>query len=315
LRRLLIVEDLHWIDPSTLAFLELLVEQCPTAALLLVVTCRPTVRPSWVMRAHVSHVTLDRLGPELVQEMIGLVRGAHVLPVAVRQQIGASTDGVPLFVEEVTKMVLEMDGTREATLNTAQRERALTLTITATLQDLLMARLDRLETAQRVAQLASAIGRGFSYALLQALVPGDESTLQHQLDQLVEAELLYQRGLPPRAIYLFTHALIRDAAYASLLKRTRQHYHQQIAGALEERFPATAEAQPELLAYHLTLGEAWYRAFVYLVRSGDKARHVYANQEAITWYTQAIDASSRSPRRWMRLSSCQCTRGEGSSGC
>ena len=290
---LFIVEDLHWIDPSTLAFLELLVEQSPTAALLTVVTCRPTVRPSWVMRAHVTHVTLDRLGPALVQEMIGVVPGAHGLPVAMRQQIVATTDGVPLFVEEVTKMVLEMEGAHEGTLDAARRERASTLTIPATLQDLLMARLDSLGTAQGVAQLASTIGREFSYALLQTLAPWDTLTLQRELARLVEAELVYQRGLPPRATYLFKHALIRDAAYESLLKRTRQHYHQQIARALEERFAETVAAQPELLAYHWTLSETWDSAFVYLVRSGDKARQVYANQEAITFYTQAIDASER----------------------
>jgi tetratricopeptide (TPR) repeat protein len=290
---LFVVEDLHWIDPSTLAFLELLVEQSPTAALLPVVTCRPTVRPSWVMRAHVTHVTLDRLGPERVQEMIDLVLGAHELPAPVRQQIVATTDGVPLFVEEVTKMVLEMGSQREGALDAARRERVLTLAIPATLHDLLMARLDRLGPAKGVAQLASTIGREFSYALLQALAPWDEPTLQHELSRLVEAELLYQRGLPPRATYLFKHALIRDAAYESLLKRVRQQYHQKIACALEERFAETAEAQPELLAYHFTLSAAWDKAFVYLVRSGDKARQVYANQEAITFYTQAIEASGR----------------------
>jgi tetratricopeptide (TPR) repeat protein len=145
-----------------------------------------------------------------------------------------------------------------------------------------------------VAQRAATIGREFSYALLQVLAPGEAPTLQDELDHLVAAEVLYQRGLPPRATYLFKHALVRDAAYASLLKRTRQQYHRQIASAVEEQFPETVVAQPELLASHLTMGEAWERAFGYLVRSGDKARHVYANQEAITWYTQAIDASARS---------------------
>jgi class 3 adenylate cyclase len=290
---LFIVEDLYWIDPSTLAFLELLVDQSPTAALLTVVTCRPTVRPSWMMRAHVTHVSLDRLRPELVQEMIGWTMGEHELPAAVRQQIVATTDGVPLFVEEVTKMVLERSGQHEGALDAARLERTLTLTIPATLHGLLMARLDHLGSAKSVAQLASAIGREFSYALLQALAPWDESTLQHELSRLVKAELLYQRGLPPRATYLFKHALIRDTAYESLLKRTRKQYHQKIAHAFEERFPETAEAQPELLAYHFTLSEAWDRAFVYLVRSGDKARQVYANQEAITFYTQAIEASGR----------------------
>jgi tetratricopeptide (TPR) repeat protein len=290
---LFIVEDLPWIDPSTLEFLELLVEQSPTAALLLVVTCRPTMQPSWVMRTHVTHVTLDRLGPGLVQEMIGLVLGAHELPAPVRQQIVATTDGVPLFIEEVTKMLLEMGGQRQVALDAARRERVPTLTIPATLQDLLMARLDHLGTAKSVAQLASTIGREFSYALLQALAPWNESTLQRDLRLLVEAELLYQRGLPPQVIYLFKHALIRDAAYESLLKRTRQHYHQKIAGVLEEQFPETAEMQPELLAYHCTLSEVWEKAFDYLTRSGDKARQAYANAEAIAFYTQAIEVSDR----------------------
>ena len=290
---LFIVEDLHWIDPSTLAFLELVVEQSPTAALLPVVTCRPPVQPSWVMRAHVTHVTLDRLRPGLAQEMIGLMPGAYELPAAVQQHIVATTDGVPLFVEEVTKMVLEMGGQRRGAQDAARREPALRLTIPATLQDLLMARLDRLGTAKGVAQLAATIGRECSYALLQTLAPWDASTLQRDLGRLVEAELLYQRGLPPQATYRFKHALIRDAAYASLLKRTRQHYHQQIAGALEEQFPETAVAQPELLAYHLTLGEVWDQAFAYLTRSGDKARQAYANSEALAFYTQAIEVGGR----------------------
>ena len=158
---LCIVEDLHWIDPSTLEFLELLVDQSPTAALLIVVTCRPIVRPSWVMRTHVTHVSLDRLGPELVQEMIGWVPEPMPCPLCMRQQIVATTDGVPLFVEEVTKMVLEMDGQRQGTLDDVRLERALPLTIPATLQDLLMARLDRLDTAKGVAQLASTIQEFF----------------------------------------------------------------------------------------------------------------------------------------------------------
>jgi class 3 adenylate cyclase/tetratricopeptide (TPR) repeat protein len=290
---LFIVEDLHWIDPSTLAFLELLINQSPTAALFPVITCRPTVQPSWVMRAHVTHVTLGRLGPALVQEMIGLVMREHEIPATVRQQIVAITDGVPLFVEEVTKMVLETDGQLEGTRDATRGEQPLTLTIPATLRDLLMARLDRLDTAKDVAQLASTIGREFTYDLLQALAPWDESTLRCELGHLVEAELLYQQGLPPRATYLFKHAMIRDVAYDSLLRRTRQHYHQKIAQVLEERFPETAATQPELLAYHFSLNDAWDRAFAYLVRSGDKARHVHASQEAMTFYTQAIEASTR----------------------
>jgi class 3 adenylate cyclase/tetratricopeptide (TPR) repeat protein len=290
---LCIVEDLHWMDPSTLAWLELLVEQSPTAALLLVVTCRPTVHPAWVMRGHVTHVTLDRLGPGLVQEMIGLMPGAHELPAPVRQHIATTTDGVPLFIEEVTKMLLEMGGQRQGARDAARPERMLTLSIPATLQDLLMARLDRLGTAKSVAQLASTIGREFSYAVLHALAPWDASTLQRDLRHLVEAELLYQRGLPPQGTYLFKHALIRDAAYESLLKRTRQHYHQQIASVLETQFPETVETQPELLAYHWTLSEVWEKAVAYLTRSGDRARQAYANAEALAFYTQAIESSAQ----------------------
>jgi predicted ATPase len=167
-------------DPSTLEFLELLVEQSPTAALLLVVTCRPTVHPAWVMRSHVAHVTLDRLRPRLVQKMIGLMPGAHKLPAPVRQHIATATDGVPLFIEEVTKMLLEMGGQRQGALDAARPARRLTLTIPATLQDLLMARLDRLGTAKSVAQLASTIGREFSYAVLQALAPWDQGHLVFQ---------------------------------------------------------------------------------------------------------------------------------------
>jgi tetratricopeptide (TPR) repeat protein len=225
--------------------------------------------------------------------MIDRVMGAHELPATVRQQLVATTDGVPLFVEEMTRMVLEMGDQGEDMLNARRRAQAPTLTIPATLQDLLMARLDRLGPARDVAQLASTIGREFSYVLLQALAPWPESTLQRELRCLVEAELVYQQGLPPRATYLFKHALTRDTAYESLLKRTRQQYHHKIAQVLEDQFPETAAAQPELLAYHATLGEAWDQAFGYLVRSGDKARQVHASQEAITFYTQAIEVSER----------------------
>src|SRR5262249_15567438 len=163
-------------------------------------------------------------------------------------------DGVPLFVEELTKAVLEsgmlqdVDGHYELTGSFS------TFAIPATLQDSLMARLDRLVTAKGIAQIAATIGRQFSYALLQMVSQVDDLTLQRELGRLVEAELLYHRGLPPQAYYFFKHALIRDAAYESLLKSTRQQYHQRIAQALESQFPETAEAQPELVAHHYTEG-------------------------------------------------------------
>src|SRR5499433_243534 len=169
-----------------------------------------------------------------------------------KQKVVEKTDGVPLFVEELTKAILEsgqltaVDGHYELIGSFS------TFTIPATLQDSWMARLDRLVTAKGVAQIGATIGRQFAYGLLQAVSPLDASTLQRELGRLVETEIVYQRGVPPQATYTFKHALIQDAAYESLLKSTRQKYHQRIAQVLEEQFPETTVAQPELLAYHLT---------------------------------------------------------------
>src|SRR5262249_845948 len=159
-------------------------------------------------------------------------------------------DGVPLFVEEVTKAILEAGQLTTLHGHDARTGSFATFTIPATLQDSLMARLDRLVTAKGVAQLGAPIGRQFAYELLQAVSQLDASTLQRELGRLVEAEIVYERGLPPQATYVFKHALIQDAAYQSLLKSTRQHYHQRIAQVLEAQFPETAETQPELLAHH-----------------------------------------------------------------
>ena len=184
--------------------------------------------------------------------MIGRVTGGKALPSEVVEQIVAKTDGVPLFVEELTKMVLESGLLREGEDRYELTGPLPPLAIPATLHDSLMARLDRLATVKDVAQLGATIGRTFAYELLQAVSPLDEATLQHGLRQLVEAELVYQRGVPPQATYTFKHALIQDAAYQSLLRSTRQQYHQRIAQVLAEQFPETAETQPELLAHHYT---------------------------------------------------------------
>src|SRR6185369_2534799 len=187
-----------------------------------------------------------------VEVMIERVLGGKSLPPEVVQQIVSKTDGVPLFVEELTKTVVESG------LLTAVNDRYVLrgplppLAIPATLQDSLMARLDRLSTVREIAQLGATLGREFSYELIHAVSPLDEERLQQGLKQLVEAELLYQRGLPPQATYIFKHALIQDTAYQALLKSTRQQYHQQIAQVLEVRFPETKDTQPELLAHHYT---------------------------------------------------------------
>jgi class 3 adenylate cyclase len=207
-------EDVHWIDPSTLELLGLFLDQAPTARLCLVLTFRPDFHPPWTLRSHLTHLTLSRLAPKQVETIIENIARGQTLPAEVVQQVVNKTDGVPLFVEELTKTVLESVGVHSrATLPS--------LAIPSTLQDSLMARLDRLGSSKEIAQLGAALGREFSYELIQAVSPLNEATLQQALAKLAEAEVLYQRGIGPQARYLFKHALIQDAAYQSLLKSTR----------------------------------------------------------------------------------------------
>jgi class 3 adenylate cyclase len=226
---LFVLEDLHWVDPSTLEFLSLLVDQGPTARILTLCTCRPDFSPPWTGRAHLTQVTLPRLSQRQAAEMTGQVAHGKTLPAEVVAQVVAKTDGVPLFVEELTKMVLESGLLQEQEERYELPGSLPPLAIPTTLHDSLMARLDRLATVKSLAQLGATLGREFSYDLLQGVSPWDEGTVQRGLHQLVEVELLYQRGLPPQATYRFKHALIQDAAYQSLLQSTRQQYHQRIA--------------------------------------------------------------------------------------
>jgi predicted ATPase len=255
---LFIMEDLHGVDPTTLELLTLLVDQGPTARILALFTFRPDFSPPWTGRSHLTQVTLTRLPPRQAAEMTHGVAHGKALPPEVVEQVVAQTDGVPLFVEELTKMVLESGLLQEWAERYALAGPLPPLAIPATLHDSLMARLDRLAAVKALAQLGATLGREFSYELLHAVSLWDEDTLQRGLHQLVAAEFLYQRGLRPHATYLFKHALIQEAAYQSLLRSTRQQYHQRIARVLEAQFPETAETQPELLARHYTkagLGE------------------------------------------------------------
>jgi predicted ATPase len=279
---LFILEDLHWTDPTTLEWLHLLIDQTPTASILVLLTCRPHFQPSWSHRSYLSEVTVNRLSQPQIERMTAQVVGGIPLPQEVMQQIVEKTDGVPLFVEELTKAILEsgqlkaVDGHYELTGSLS------TFAIPATLQDSLMARLDRLVTAKGIAQYAAVIGRQFAHRLLQAVSQVDEATLQRELGRLVEAELVYQRGVPPQAYYFFKHALIQDAAYESLLKSTRQHYHQQIALVLEVQFPEMTEAQPELLAHHYTEAGLTEKAVHYWYHAGQRASERSAHVEAIS---------------------------------
>jgi class 3 adenylate cyclase/predicted ATPase len=292
---LFMVEDLHWIDPSTLEFLTLLLDRGPTARLLTLLTCRPEFAVPWGFRAHLTPLTLTRLSHPQVTQMIGQVAGGKALPAEVVAQIVAKTDGVPLFVEELTKTVLESGLLQEREECYALSGPLPPFAIPATLHDSLMARLDRLATVKDVAQLGATIGRTFAYALLQRLSPLDEGTLQQSLRQLVEAELVYQRGMPPQATYTFKHALIQDAAYHSLLRSTRQQYHQRIAHVLEHQLPETVDTQPELLAHHYTEAGLTAQAVGYWQQAGQRALQRSANLEAVSHLTKGLEVLSTLP--------------------
>ena len=236
---LVVWEDLHWADPSTLEWLGLVLDQTPTVPLCHLLTCRPEFPPPWAPRSYLTQLTLARLTPPQVADMVRRVTGGKSLPAEVVQQIIAKTDGVPLFVEELTKMVLESGLLQEREERYELTGPLPPLAIPATLHDSLMARLDRLATVKSLAQLGATLGREFAYDLLRAVAPWEEGIVHQGLSQLVEAEFLYQRGVPPQATYTFKHALIQDVAYQSLLRSTRQQYHQRIAQALEAQFPET----------------------------------------------------------------------------
>jgi TOMM system kinase/cyclase fusion protein len=292
---LFVMEDLHWVDPTTLELLSLLVDQGPTARMLVLLTCRPDFSPPWTGRAHLTQVTLNRLPRRQAAEMTARVAHGKALPPAVVEQVVAKTDGVPLFVEELTKMVLESGLLQERDDRYELTRPLPPLAIPTTLHDSLMARLDRLATVKGLAQLGATLGREFAYGLLQAVAPWDEATVRRGLQQLVEAEFLYQQGLPPQATYIFKHALIQDAAYQSLLKSTRQQYHQHIAQALEVQFPDTVAAQPELLAHHYTEAGLMAQAVPYWQRAGQRALERSANLEAVAHLTKGIEMLATLP--------------------
>jgi predicted ATPase/class 3 adenylate cyclase len=275
-------EDLHWADPSTMEVLHLLLAQVPTTRMLTLLTFRPEFTSRWGPRSHITPLTLSRLASGQVEEMVTKVTGGKTLPTEMLQQIVSKTDGVPLFVEELTKSVIETVGAHgHAPLQA--------LSIPATLHDALMARLDKMGAAKEIAQMGATLGREFSYEVLRAISPRKDTELQQALAQLVEAEVLYQRGVLPQAHYLFKHALIQDTAYHSLLKSTRQLYHQQIAQVLEENFSETKESQPELLAHHYTEASLIMQAIPYWQQAGQKAAQRSANVEAINHLTKGLE--------------------------
>src|SRR5262249_36054878 len=298
---LFIIEDLHWTDPTTLELLHLLIEQTPTASMLVLLTCRPHFQPAWHHRSYLTEITVNRLARNQIERMTTHVAGRKSLPQEVLQQLVERTDGVPLFVEEMTKAILESGYLKETNTHYELTGSLSTFAIPATLQDSLMARLDSLMTGKVIAQLGAAIGRQFAYELLQAVSQLDEATLQRELGRLVEAEIVYQRGVPPHATYIFKHALIRDAAYDSLLKTTRQHYHLRIPQVLEEQFTETAEAEPELLAHHLTEAGLIQQAVASWYKAAQRAIERSAHVEAIRHLTKGLELLKTLPDTPQRL--------------
>ena len=280
-------EDLHWADPSTLELLALFLEQVPTTRVLAVLTFRPEFTPPWGAHSYLSQLTLSRLSHSHAEMMVEKLTGGTPLPAEIIQHIVSKTDGVPLFVEELTKTVLESNESTASMESIESGGRlgrsAISWRIPATLQDALMARLDRLGAAKELAQVGATIGREFAYDLLQAVSSLTEDTLRQGLRQLVEAELVYQSGRPPQATYLFKHALIQDTAYQSLLKSRRQQLHQQVAQVFAERFPQTIKTQPELAAHHYTAAGLIEQAVPYWRKAGERAneRSAYAGADLL----------------------------------
>jgi class 3 adenylate cyclase len=292
---LFIVEDLQWVDPTTLEWLTLLIDQGPTVPILTVLTYRPEFPPPWGSRAHITPMSVPRLSPPEVQTMVARLTGEKALPPELLQQLLAKTDGVPLFIEELTKTVLESGLLRVAHDRYELAGPLPSLAIPSSLHDALMARLDRLATAKSVAQLGATLGRQFPYALLRAVAPLDEAVLHHALGELVHAELLYQRGVPPQATYLFKHALIQEVAYQSLLRRTRRRLHAQIAQLLATQFADMDGLPPELLASHYTAAGCSAQAVPYWIQAGRQAIRRAAHVEARAHLTRGLEALQTLP--------------------
>ena len=267
---LMIFEDVHWIDPTSLEALGRTVDRIATLRVLLIATFRPEFDPPWIGRPHVTPLTINRLAQREIDAMIDRVVGNKPLPASIRQDIIERTDGIPLFVEEMTKAVLEAESEGEAR-RTAGAVPSRTLAVPASLHASLMARLDRLGPAKEVAQIGAAIGREFSHALLAAVVRKPEAELVSALDRLIAAGLLFRQGVPPHANYLLKHALVQDAAYGTLLRSSRKQLHGRIATTLESHFSEIVVAEPHLLAQHYAEAGFYEKAISYWLKAGAQA--------------------------------------------
>ncbi len=291
----LAIEDLHWADPTTLDLVGRHIEQAPTARMLLLLTARPGFEPPWGTKSYLTPVVLNRLTRRQSEEFVQALAEHRTLPSEVARQLLEKSDGVPLFVEELTRSVLESDLLRQDGERYVLVGKLNALSIPATLQDSLMARLDRMGAAKEVAQWGATIGRDFDFELIRQITGQDSGALIASLNQLTHAEILFQRGAPPEASYTFKHALVRDAAYQALLKSTRQKYHERTARVMAESFSALAAQRAEFVAHHFTEAGLIPEAINWWRNAGQRAASNSGASEAAAHFRKAIDLLAQLP--------------------
>jgi predicted ATPase len=283
----MIFEDVHWIDPTSLEALGRGIDRIKAVGVLLIITHRPEFAPPWIGRPYVTGVNINRLGEREIAALIDRVTGNKPLQASIRQDIIERADGIPLFVEEMTKAVLEA-GAEDAAERAVAAIPSPSVAVPASLHASLMARLDRLGSAKEVAQIGAVIGREFSHALLAAVSRKEEPELQSAFDRLMAAGLLFRQGVPPHATYLFKHALVQNAAYGTLLRESRRAFHARIAGILESQFAEVSENQPELLARHCTEAGMVEKAASLWAKAGERSLARSALVEATAQLTRAL---------------------------
>ncbi|MGH6629337.1 MAG: adenylate/guanylate cyclase domain-containing protein, partial [Burkholderiales bacterium] len=285
----MLFEDVHWADPTTLEVLDLLIDRVKNFPLLIVFTHRPEFQSRWSEHGHVSALNLSKLTRAQSAAMVSRLTGAKRLPADLLEEILTKTDGVPLFVEELTKSILESGELKDAGDRYEYLGSAHSITIPATLRDSLMARLDRFAPVKEIAQIGAAIGREFSYELIAAVAPIATAALDDGLEKLVDSGLAFRRGIIPEVVYTFKHALVQDTAYDSLLKSRRQELHGKIARVIEERFPNIMDTEPAVLAHHYTQAGQLIRAIPLWQKAGELALARMALVESISHLNQGLE--------------------------
>jgi class 3 adenylate cyclase/predicted ATPase len=297
---LVLFEDTHWIDPTSIELMDRIIRRVADLPVMIIATYRPEFTPPWLDLGHVTMLKLNHLGRSQVVDLIHKTAGGRTLPASIAEQIAAKSQGVPLFIEEITRAILESGDLEEDGERYVLRESIRDFAIPSTLQDSLIARLDRLGVAKDIALTASIIGREFTYELLDAVARVSQATLLEGLERLVRSDLLGQQGAPPQSRYIFKHALIRDAAFQSVLNARKREMHERIAEVLVSRFPEIAETEPELLAHHYTEANLVDRALGYWREAAERAAARLAYIEALGHVHRAmklVAALPESPER------------------